>query len=71
MGGAYVPQTNRKRAPPPSALWTELDPGRGRGRGRGGGVVEDGGGSCGCQSALAAAAARTPGLRSHLSLARR
>lgn len=40
VGGADVPQANRKRAPPPSALWTELDPGRGRGRGRRGGVVE-------------------------------
>lgn len=40
MGGADVPKTNRKRAPPPSELWTELDPGRGRGRGRRGGVVE-------------------------------
>lgn len=40
MGGADVPQTNRKRAPPPSELWTELDPGRGRGRGLRGGVVE-------------------------------
>lgn len=40
MGGADVSQANRKRAPPPSALWTELDPGRGRGRGPRGGVVE-------------------------------
>lgn len=40
MGGANVSQANRKRAPPPSALWTELDPGRGRGRGSRGGVVE-------------------------------
>lgn len=40
VGGAGASQANRKRAPPPSALWTELDPGRGLGgRGRGGGVV--------------------------------
>lgn len=40
LGGADVSQANRKLAPPPSALWTELDPGRGRGRGSRGGVVE-------------------------------
>lgn len=72
MGVADVPQANRNRAPPPSVPWTELDPSPGLGGVAAEGAwLGDGGGSWGCQSAPAAAAARTPGLGSHLSRAHR
>lgn len=66
--GWRPPGQSKASAPALGALWTELDPGRELG----GVAVEGawlraGGGSWGCQSAPAAAAARTPGLRSRLS----
>lgn len=62
------PGQSKTSAPALGALWTELDPGRELGGVAAEGAwLRAGGGSWGCQSAPAAAAARTPGLRSRLS----
>lgn len=69
--GPTSPRPIESERPRPRRCGLSLTPAADGGVAVEGAWLKDGGGSWGCQSAPAAAAARTPGLGSHLSRARR